>query len=302
MKKIETRTIGGDQFENILRGKETRALQTTANGGAVISENVAGMIVKKMEETSPVFSMARKFNSESGYLKIAKETTTSSAGFIGEGLDVLESQINLDEIKLNQKRVGSALTLSNQLLNDSSVNLSEYARDLLARRMAKAIEKSILVGEGGEEFEGIKNAQGIIDIETDGIVNIDKLAEMHLSIHPEFLNGSVYIMNRTFFNLIAKLKDRNDHYYMQNGVVNGKFTYTLFGFNVVVSDALDAEVPCVFGNIQEGYGMMIKDDFGLTEVSTDTAQALRGSKLFVMDAYLDGAVYNDQALVRLKAA
>jgi HK97 family phage major capsid protein len=300
MAKIQEKEIRAlDQFIRRQDGEEVRALQTTAQGSAVIPENVESTIILKMEETSPVFERARKFNSVAGSLKIARENLAFTAGFVGEGADVLEGNISFDEVKLTQKRVGAAISLSNQLINDSAVNIVDYSVNLLSRRAAKAVEKSILTGSAPEEFKGIINDADVPAVTVTGAVTIDNLLDLYNSIHPQFLDGAIFIMQRAFFNQVSKMKDQMGHYYMQNGVVNGKLTYTLFGAEVVVTDALPDGTPAVFGNIEEGYAVMIKKGFALQHVVGDTTQALRGSQLLVLDGYMDGAVYNPQALAKL---
>lgn len=296
-KEKEIRAI--EQYLRRQDGEEVRALQTTTQGGAVIPENVEGTIVLKMEDTSPVFARARKFASVAGTLKIAKESALTSAGFVGEGNDVLDQQISFEEVKLTQKRVGAAISLSNQLINDSAVDIVSYSLDLLSRRTAKAVEKSILVGSAPEEFKGIINDPEIGNVEVSGAVGIDNLLDLYNAVHPQFLDTSAFIMQRNFFNQIAKLKDGNGHYYMQNGVINGKLTYTLFGAEVLVTDALPDATPVLFGSIEESYAIMIKQGFSLQHVTGDTTQALRGSQLLVLDGYMDGAVYNPQAIAKL---
>ena len=106
-------------------------------------------------------------------------------------------------------------------------------------------------------------------------------------------------MSREFFNQISKLKDSNGHYYMQNGIVNGRLSYTLFGAPVYVTDSLPATTPVIFGSIQESYAIMVKQGLALQHVTGDTTQALRGSQLLVLDGYMDGAVYNPQAISKL---
>jgi HK97 family phage major capsid protein len=287
---------GLDQFLRKQEGEERRDLQTTSQGGAVIPENVEGTIVLKMEETSPVFARATKFPSVAGSLKIAKESLTSVAGFVGEGENVVDLGITFEEVKLTQKRVGAAISLSNQLINDSAVNIVDYALNLLGRRVGKAVEKSILIGAGGEEFAGIVNDTEVKKIPVVGAVAIDNLMDLYNSIHPEFLGASSFIMQRNFFNQVAKMKDQMGHYYMQNGVVNGKLTYTLFGVEVIVTDQLLDGAPAIFGSVEDAYALMIKQGFALQHVMGDTTQALRGSQLLVLDGYMDGAIYNPQAL------
>ncbi|UAK16119.1 phage major capsid protein [Sporolactobacillus terrae] len=286
-----------NDFEQILRG-EVRALQTTADGGAVIPEQVHDEIIKKMEETSPVFALARKLNSVAGTLRVTREDDSVQGGFVGEGENILEQAIAFKHVDLKQKRVGAAVTLSNQLINDSAVDIGEYTKDLLARRVAKSVEKSMLVGNGGVEFAGLVNDEEIANVETTEALNMDKLQDLYLAIHPSFLTNSAFIMQRDFFNEVAKLKDNNAHYFLQMGVVNGKIQHTLFGMPVHITDALTDENPVVFGNILEAYSVMIKTEAGIQEI-VDSQQALRGSKLFVFDAYMDGVVVNPQAVAKL---
>lgn len=301
---MDKETRGLEQYLRNEDGAEKRSLNITTNNGAVIPENVEGSIIEKMEETAPVFAKARKFPSVNGSLKIAKENTTSMAGFVGEGTDVAEQAIDLGEIKLEQKRVGAAMSLSNQLINDSAVDIVNYSVNLLSRRVGKAIEKSILKGDGIEEFKGIAGDTSIekVTVAKADAITIDVLMDLYTKIHPEFLGNSAFIMSRQFFNSVAKLKDNNGHYYLQNGVINGKPTYTLFEAEVMVSDSLDEleGVPVLFGSIEDAYAIMVKKGFTLQHVKGDTAQALRGSQLLVLDGYMDGAIFNDQAIVKLE--
>ncbi|ARK29046.1 phage major capsid protein [Halalkalibacter krulwichiae] len=294
MKKMEVRN---NDFEAILRG-ETRSLNTTNDGASVIPENVHGEIIVKMEEISPVFAKAKKINSVSGTLKVAREDDKVQAGFVGEGEKVLEGALGFTHVELKQKRVGAAITLANQLINDSAVNIQDYTKNLLARRTVKAIEKSMLTGQGGVEFNGIIHDADVEAVNVANTIEIDQLQALYLAIHPEFLSGASFVMARNFFNEIAKLKDGNEHYYIQNGVVNGKLTYTLFGMPIDITDALPAETPVVFGNIEEAYSVMIKQESGIQEI-VDSQQALRGSKMFVFDMYADGVVVNPQAVAKL---
>ncbi|XCA85028.1 phage major capsid protein [Exiguobacterium mexicanum] len=197
--------------------------------------------------------------------------------------------------------VHAAVTLTNQLINDSGTNIEDYVKNLLARRVVKVVERSMLVGQTSEELNGIAHDENLKSISMDGVVSVDTFFDLYTSIHPEYLDEAAFIMNKEFFDQVAKLKDTNGHFYMQSGVVNGKIIRTLFGAPVHVTDSLPAETPVIFGNYQEGVSMMIKQQSGLQEI-VDSKQALRGSKLFVFDMYIDSIVTNPQALVKLKQA
>jgi HK97 family phage major capsid protein len=126
---------------------------------------------------------------------------------------------------------------------------------------------------------------------------------MTLNIHPEYLQGSQFIMSRPFYNRVAKLKDASGQFYLQNGVVNGRPTYTLFGLEVVITSSLEdgtavGQTPCIVGNLDAGYAVMVKKGPQMT-IIRDSQHALQGSAGFLFDIYADGCVYNPDALTKL---
>ncbi|MGE7695575.1 phage major capsid protein [Lysinibacillus sp. NPDC094177] len=298
--KEKQRNVDYAEFNSIIR--ENRALQTTNEGASLIPENVADLVVQKMEDISPVFARAMKFPSTSGTLKIAREDEFAfQASFVGEGKKVIEGALALKEVKLEQKRYGAAIQLTNQLINDSAINIVNYVANLLARRVVKVAEKSILTGNSSEEFRGIIHDQEIHEVSVPTSVNnitYDYLLDLYNSVHPDYLSGVVFIVEKSAFNVISQLKDAAGHYYMQNGIVNGRPTRTLFGAEVFVTDSLPGTTPIVFGNIEQGYALMIKQAQGIRLIE-DSQTALAGTKFFLYDIYADGAVYNPHALAKL---
>jgi len=314
MEKTEFRY--GYQNEKELR-KETeirefndtfRSLQMSSGSVAVIPETVANMIIEKLSETSPVFARARKIPSISGLVKIPRETVVGIGSFVGEGQNLIEDTMSLGEVALSQKRAGAYIALTNQLINDAATNMHEYIPNLLSKRTFKAIEKSILRGNTPEQFRGIVPDASIekktISVAATDAQLLDTLLDMVLNVHPEYLQKSQFIMSRPFYNRVAKLKDASGNFYVQNGIVNGKPTYTLFGLEVVISDSLDAgdtvgQTPVVLGSLEDGYAVMVKQGPKMTMVQ-DSQHALQGSVGFLFDVYLDGAVYNPDALKKLE--
>ncbi|MCM3093861.1 MULTISPECIES: phage major capsid protein [unclassified Cytobacillus] len=296
MKKMETRTMGN--FET-----ELRNLSTTSNATALIPENVQGEIIKTMEEVSPAFQHARKLPSVNGTLKVARENDGVQAGFFGEGEEILESSINFKHVELKQKRLGAAVSLSNQLMNDSAVDIVAYVNELLGRRVGKTAEHAIFNGDGDKQFSGVIGDTEVKSKEISGAVSVDGLLDLYTELHPAFLEDAAFYMSRSFFNKVVKLKDENGHFYMQNGIVNGKPTYTLFGRPVFVTEALDAgeaagETPAVFANMKQAYSILVKKEMSIKQI-IDGPNALRGSQLLVLDGYMDGAVTNPQAAIKL---
>lgn len=278
---------------------------TAGNGGVTIPMSVHNEIIRDLTEESPVFAAARKFGSVTGQLKVAREVGVDDEGFIGETVDASKIKPTLKSVTLNQKRVGAAIQLTNQLLNDSGVDLVGYSTERLVRSTARTIERAVLVGaksgeDAGDCFRPIIGDTEVQHFETatTGAVTVDELIDIYGLIHPGYLDGAMWIVSRPVFNSILKLKDGDGQYLILRDTVNGKPGYSLFGAPVYVSDFLKGkQEEIVFGNITQAYGMLVKKGFNLTNVTADTTQALAGGRLVILDTYLDGAVINPKAVV-----
>lgn len=302
---VEQRSAIQSFIKNDKAGMEERAqyVNTTQDGSVLIPEQIADEILRKMEETSPVFEQARKYPSIEGTLKIAKENTDDQAGFVGENEEIPSIALKFGHVTLTQKRVGAAVTLTQQLLNDGAVDLLSYSANLLARRAARAVEKSIFKGEGGEKgFVGIFSSQvtdseDLNKVKISASVTADELADITGSVNPAYLDGAAFYMSRELFNQIRKIKDGTGDFLLQSRDVNGRIGQTILGFPVYISDVLAKEDGILFGNISNAYGILIKKGFALKHVNGDTQQTLNGTQLLAFDGYMDGNLINPEALV-----
>lgn len=307
---VEQRSAIQSFIKNDKAGMEERAqyVNTTQDGSVLIPEQIADEILRKMEETSPVFEQARKYPSIEGTLKIAKENTDDQAGFVGENEEIPSIALKFGHVTLTQKRVGAAVTLTQQLLNDGAVDLLGYSANLLARRAARAVEKSIFKGEGGEKgFVGIFSDQitdsgDLNKVKISASVTADELADITGSVNPAYLDGAAFYMSRELFNQIRKIKDGTGDFLLQSRDVNGRIGQTILGFPVYISDVLAKEDGILFGNISNAYGILIKKGFALKHVNGDTQQTLNGTQLLAFDGYMDGNLINPEALVIASAS
>lgn len=272
------------------------------NGGLTVPTSVYNQVIEMLGENSPVFEKAEKFGSVTGNLKIAREDDVSDEGFIGELQDASKLVPKMKSVTLTNKRVGAAIQLTKALIQDSGVNIVSYAQKRLARSTAKAIERGILVGDTDDDnsFSPIIGDASVLKQEREAAgVTVEDLLDVYGKLNPGYLTGAMWVVSREVFNVIMKLKDGDGTYLIFRGIVEGKPGYSLFGAPVYVSDVLkdDNAQTIVFGNFQAGYGMLIKQGMNLINVTQDTQQAMAGGMLSVLDTYMDGAVYNPNALV-----
>ena len=302
-KEMEVRAV--EQFIRKQDGEEVRAVTSGATPGSLtIPTHLSNLIVEKLYEHAPIFSRTRNFTPVNGFLEILREKTFGTAGFVGEMENLTANDFTMDKIRLDQKRVGTAIELSQHLVNDSGIDVVNYAVNILSKRLAITLDTSVLNGEKATQFEGIMidtgNTIARIETETASSITIDDILALYNSMNPQYQGGAVFVVARTTFNHISKLKDGNGHYFLIRDVTSTGVTYKLFGQPVVINDSMPdfaaGERAILFANFGEGYATMTKKGLNLQHISGDTTQALRGSHLLLLDGYMDGKILNPDAL------
>lgn len=312
--KNEVELRGVEQFmKGNVNAEEVRTL-TTSTGAITIPTSLSNLIVERLVEQAPLFGRAKGFQPVSGTLEVLREASIGGATFIGEMEDAAKADFTFDKIVLEQRRAATAIELSQQLVNDSGINIVDYAVKVLTKRLAREMEKSVLIGDkANKQFEGVLTAsvaagKAVVTGTHTALagVSIDNLLDMTLAMHPDLLDGSVFVMNRKTFNTVAKLKNVQGEYHLVKDVVNGKIQYKIFGHDVLVNDNMPVAgagaISVAFVNFSEAYATMIKKGATMKRISDDTTQALRGSHLIMLDIYADGKILNEDAIKFLKQA
>ncbi|HLO11472.1 MAG TPA: phage major capsid protein [Pseudoneobacillus sp.] len=296
-----------EQFLRKQDGEEVRAVTAGATPGSlVVPTNLSNLIVEKLFEVASLFSRARSFTPVAGVLEILREQTIGTAGFVGEMTNITANDFTMDKVRLTQKRAGTAIQLSQHIINDSGIDVVNYSVGLLSRRLAQTLDRNVLNGTGdaNNQFEGMltatgANAIGGITSAAVAAIGTDDLIDLYNSLHPDYQAGAVFVMARGTFNTVVKLKDANNQYYLVRDLSAGSAGYRLFGLPVLITDAMPAiatgNKAIMFANMGEAYAVMIKKGLNMQHIFGDTTQALQGSHLLLLDGYFDGKVLNPDA-------
>lgn len=299
---------------DFLRNKnleEVRTNITTTSNGEVIPTHLHSMIVEKIFEVAPLFSRCRSFTATNGSLEILKETDTlGQAAWVGEMTDLIDADFKMEKVKLEQNRCGSVIVLSQHIINDSGIDIVQYATDLLSRRLGWAIDRTMITGvKSSNQFEGLNSLPEKCKIETagSGAITEDDLLDLYNDFNPYYINDAVYVMNRKTFKVISKLKNAVGDYILipkYNEKTKSASSYEIFGRPVVINDACDditsGKMPVFLVNMADGYASMIKKGVEFKHISGDTKNALQGSHTLMIDMYADAKILNEAALRGLK--
>ena len=279
---------------------------TPGNGGVTIPKNVASDVIAKLGEQSPVFGLSKQLPSVVGSLTVPRQGSLESSSFTGELENLSQLKPQFETVDLTQKRVGAFIQLSEQLLNDSAVDIVSYSIDYLAASLGSALEKNILVGvtKGFSPVIGNIADENLVTFADVAAPTVEELIDITNAVNPSYLPGSVFVVSRPVYDIMSKLKDGDGQYLFFRGDTATAGHPTFAGFPVYVSDSLkdNATSQVIFGNFSRGYDIMVKEGIALQMVSQDTTQVLAGGRLLAITGYMDGAVVDPFAFAAAKAS
>lgn len=305
-KEVDVKAEEVRQMDAFIRKNEVelRAMNMTT-GASLVPTHLYGEIVEKLEEVAPLFAMVQKLTPVNGFLEIMKETSIGTAGFVGDMTNIAATDFTVAKVKLEQRRCGAAIELSQHLVNDAGIDIVAYAKQLLVRRLGYALDRAMVNGlRNSNQFEGLESAPESCEIKTavEGVISMDDLLNTLNDLHPTYQANAVWVMSKELFNDIATRKDQIGNYYMlrQLNVVTGRPEYSLFGAKIFINDAVKAPTTgnkaCFLVDFVNSHAGMIKKAVELRHINGDTQNALRGSHTLVLDMYADVCIKNEAAM------
>ena len=122
---------GVEQFiKGDMNANEVRQL-TTGSQSITVPTVLSNTIVEKLVEEASIFGRARQFQTVAGTVEILREDAIGDASFVGENESLSTDDFSFDKVVLEQRRAGTAIELTEQLINDSGINIINYATGVI---------------------------------------------------------------------------------------------------------------------------------------------------------------------------
>ena len=142
---------------------------------------------------------------------------------------------NFTSRKLQNFIAGSLVTVSRSLMNRQDFDLVTFIVNMMAQSMSAFIEKELLVGVGTTAATGLFVDGNVTSLESATTTySADDMISTQMAI-PEALQGNAaWIMNKSIFTALRKLKDTTGQYLLNPDVRTG-FGWTLLGKPLFIS-------------------------------------------------------------------
>ncbi|WP_176502113.1 phage major capsid protein [Lactiplantibacillus plantarum] len=249
-------------FEEYIKSHgEKRDLATTdVNGKAIVPQQLV----------TPLFTPAKGDYNLSQYVTVKKVTSsqgtypvaTNSNAILqtkAENAQVADADVNIKSVQFNTpERMGRVL-VSNELLNDNSVDLASEVQDQLGDLVQNTTNKLIM--------DVVKTST----VKT--VASLDDVKKAKNGLNP-WLKNKIVILNTDSFSYLDTLKDSEGKYLIQPNVQDG-FAGTLFGIPVIILDNTllptpSTGLPIIIGDLSEAVVLFEREQVSATYQQFDS--------------------------------
>ena len=197
---------------------------TDAEGGYLVPDEFERKLVEALEEESIFRQMATVIKTSNGDRKIPIVTSKGEAVWMDEEQQYSLSDDTFGQASLSAYKLGTAIKISEELLNDSVFDLPSYIAKEFARRIGAKEEEAFFVGDGKGKPTGIFNATGGAEdgTSTTGTsITFDDVMELFYSLRSPYRKKAVWVLNDSTVKALRKLKDNTGNYIWNPSVQAG---------------------------------------------------------------------------------
>ncbi len=193
-------------FSRFLRGESLRnALKEGSDGagGYLVPDEFEKKMAKALEEENVMRKISNVIYSKYD-LKIPGVAVKGAATWIDEENKFVESDVTFNQTVIRAYKVGTAIRVSDELLEDSVFDIEDYMIKEFARRIGSAEEKAFLTGDGINKPLGLIN-YALVGATAENLT-LDAVIDLFYSINERYRNKSVWVMNDSTLQRLCKEK------------------------------------------------------------------------------------------------
>lgn len=218
------------------------ATQTTGNLPTLQQDQIASLLVRPLEAESVFLAAGPKIIDTNGPIRVPRIASGLTVGFVGEGAQIPEASVGMDEVEMLPSTLKSLKVLSrvtSEVLRSSAVALDSILKQRLTTDTAAALDTALFTSNGNANtIRGLLNqpgvATGVLDAsEPDSFLDGIGIARAN-EVKPNrwFLSPADYLA-------VRKIKDSTGRYILQPDLTQTG-QEVLFGVPVTVTSRIPA--------------------------------------------------------------
>lgn len=262
--------------DRALLSLERKGLSTTTNedGGFSVPQVVVERIREQMDQLSPLRRLAQTLVISSSAVDLLVDYGHAEVGWVQEVSTRAETTTpQLRKLTIPVHEMYANPRASQKLLDDAVIDIESWLVRSIAVRMAQMENLAFINGDGDHKPRGFlsypsqsvgQGSHGIFEhIHAGDASNPplelmgDLLMETVEALNPMYHKGAVWLMSRSMFAMIRKIKDAQGHYLLQQSM-HLESPPSLLGYPIEISEDMPVfragqSSTLAFGNFKETY-------------------------------------------------
>ncbi len=280
------------EFDEYLRKGTENLLQKSLNentgkeGGYFLPSTIINQIYDRMNFLSPIRSISKVITISSNSIDILVDTKNPDVGWgssDGEREETASPEIK--KIKIPVHEIYAKPKVSQHLLDDSKINVEEWLINKISEKFATLEDSAFIDGDGTDKPKGFIQYESEAAEErafgklqhfcsgknggfTDDEQAVNTLVDITCSLKPMYIKNAKWVMSRTAFAEIRKLKNKNGISLWQPSLSEA-VPSTLLGYPVIIDDNMPAlkdgteSISVAFGDFNSGYQIVDRHGFNV---------------------------------------
>ena len=207
---------------NIQEVKDTLTIGSDPEGGYLVPDEYEHTLVEALLEENFFRGLAHTIRTSSGDHTIPVVASHGEAAWMEEGSAYPESDDTFSQVNLGAHKLGTAIRVSEELMNDSVFDLESYITQEFARRIGTKEEEAFLVGDGNHKPLGVFQGAEVGVTAAKTTITFDDMMDLYHSLRTPYRRNASWILNDSTVKAIRKLKDNNGNYIWQPSVQMGQ--------------------------------------------------------------------------------
>jgi HK97 family phage major capsid protein len=198
------------------KGHEFRAAMTPTSGSGVVPNTFYDRVFQVLRNTNPLFETSTVITTEGGnLLQVPQLTAYSTATIKAAGSAIDESNPTLSNVNLGAFKYSFLVSLSNELIADSGVDILGLIADQAGRSISYDAGTGLTLGTGTVQPTGIVTAAGSAvtgGTGVSGLPTYENLLDVAYSVPGNGRAGYGWMMNGSTIAAVRKIKDGAGNY------------------------------------------------------------------------------------------
>lgn len=207
---------------NMQEIKDTLTIGSDPEGGYLVPDEYEHTLVAALLEENFFRGLAHTIRTSSGDHTIPVVASHGEAAWMEEGSAYPESDDTFSQVNLGAHKLGTAIRVSEELMNDSVFDLESYITQEFARRIGTKEEEAFLVGDGNHKPLGVFQGAEVGVTAAKTTITFDDMMDLYHSLRTPYRRNASWILNDSTVKAIRKLKDNNGNYIWQPSVQVGQ--------------------------------------------------------------------------------